>query len=310
MVVDQEGFYSLAADEYHADPCVTPSLSSTLAKTLLLKSPLHAYVLSSRLSGNAISTDSKTFDLGRAAHEAVLGKGGGVVEIPDDVLASNGALSTKAAKEFIEAARLDGKTPLKSGEIKRISKMADCLNSKLKKLGIKFNPDHSEKAAFAHIDGVWCRAMFDNAPNHEKVIYDFKTCESADPLACERSIINYGYDIQAAHYLDVWHKITGETRAFRFVFQEKQAPFDACVLELDSEAVLMGAKKARRAREIWKLSLEQDYWEGYPLGIHKVSLPAYYHEKWLNRELSEYDFQQTQGRDIYQATQGWQAPLN
>lgn len=36
------GVHDLDESTYHADPCAAPSLSSSIAKVLLFKSPLHA----------------------------------------------------------------------------------------------------------------------------------------------------------------------------------------------------------------------------------------------------------------------------
>lgn len=91
--------HDISVEEYHADPCAAPSLSSTLAGLLLNRSPRHAWTAHPRLNPEHQSKDSKTFDIGRAAHRAVLGKGGDFIAYPDRVLAKNGAASTSEAKE-------------------------------------------------------------------------------------------------------------------------------------------------------------------------------------------------------------------
>jgi hypothetical protein len=303
------GIHRLEADDYHGDPAPAPSLSSTLAKAMLAQSPLHAWTISPRLNPNWQPNDSKTFDIGRAAHRAVLGAGSDYVEIPGDLLGANGAATTKAAKEFVAEARESGLTPLKAAEVEQIEAMRIRAAAKLSALGIDLDPARSEMAALAEIGGAWCRCMVDNAPiDPRQPLYDFKTTTDASPEAATRAVMNYGYDVQAAHYLDTWRAATGEDRVFRFIFQEKTAPFEVCVVELGSDSLMMASRKAARAREMWRNCLERDDWPGYPLGVFKVDMPSWFHERWLERESAEVDHQARTGKDILDAARGWQAP--
>lgn len=304
------GVHQIDSADYHRDPCPEPSLSSTLAKKMLLQSPLHAWTDSPRLNPSWEPTDSKTFDIGRAAHRAVLGAGSDYVAIPTELLASNGAASTKAAKEWIEDARGQGKTPLKADEVDQIETMAGKARAHMLMLGDDLDPARSELAAVAEIDGVYCRAMLDNVPlDARKPIYDFKTCESANPLAVQRAILNYGYDVQAEHYRQVWLAATGEDRPFRFILQEKSAPHEICVVELGNDTLFMARKKIARAREMWRICLDQGVWPGYPPGICRVDLPEWAMAQWLERESQEADHKQRHGADILLASMKWQAPV-
>jgi hypothetical protein len=197
--------------EYHADPAPDASLSATLGKIVLAKTPLHAWYASPRLNPNWEPTVKKTFDLGRAAHRATLGFGDDYVSVPTELLAKNGAVSTTVAKEFVAQAREAGRTPLTADEVKQIEAMRIVAHARLAERGIVLNPDRSELSAVVQIDGVWCRAMFDNVDERAAgSIYDFKTCEDASPEACLRAITNYGYDVQEGHYRAVWKAVTGE----------------------------------------------------------------------------------------------------
>ena len=128
--------------------------------------------------------------------------------------------------------------------------------------------------AIAQIDGVWCRTMIDDVPLDACLpIYDLKTCESASPEAYRKAILNYGYDVQAGHYRQVWQAATGEDRVIRFVFQEKSVPYEICVIELGGVTLLIAGKKIARAREMWDQCMQANRWPGYPLGVKLVDLP-------------------------------------
>jgi hypothetical protein len=70
------GIHMLGDAEYHADPAPERGVASTLARVILSQSPLHAWTAHPRLNPAYEPVEKKTFDIGRAAHRAVLGAGG------------------------------------------------------------------------------------------------------------------------------------------------------------------------------------------------------------------------------------------
>lgn len=285
------GIHDISAEAYHADPCAVPSMSSTLARLVLNRSPRHAWTAHPRLNPAHESKDSKTFDIGRAAHRVVLGKGGDMAAYPLHLLAKNGAASTAEAKEWAQEMRSRGMTPLKQDEYDAVLDMAAEVNGKLSRMGMAFPPARSELTVIAEIDGVMCRAMIDHAPEDPRLpLYDLKTTMDASPDAVIRSIATYGYDIQAAHYLKVWEAATGERRRFRFIFVEKEAPFEVSAVELVNDPddpadwIADADAKCAEARRIWGECLRDDQWPGYPSQIALVGAPVWHRQKWADRE--------------------------
>lgn len=275
----------MSSAEYHSDPAPEASLSATLAKLLISRSPRHAWLQSPKLNPARKSIHRKTFDIGRAAHRAILGCGDDYVLIPDELLASNGAASTKEAKAFIADARARDLTPLKAEEIAQIDAMKLVADARLAEHGVALDPARSELCAIAQIEGVWCRAMFDNVPEDPRLpIYDFKTCEDASPDACLRAILNYGYDIQQEHYRQVWKAATGEARNFVFIFQEKAEPNEVTLIQLSGSFEAMARRRAARARRIWGECSASGEWPGYPTGLHQVDAPSWLVEREFQEE--------------------------
>lgn len=308
----EPGILNISEDAYHADPCPTPSLSSGLARTLLARSPLHAWTASPRLNPGFVPVEKKTFDIGRAAHRAVLGKGGDFVAYPGDMLAANGAASTKAAKEWAEEQRAEGRTPLKAEEVDQIWAMAEAVTLRLMEYGITLDPAHSEKVAVAEIGGVWCRAMVDNAEADPRIpLYDLKTTEDASAEAVMASVTRYGYDIQAAHYLDTWKAATGEDRKFRFIFVEKSAPHEVAVVELyrkpgdEADWFDHAFANAAEARRIWGQCVASGHWPGYPRKVAILGAPAWHTAKQEARAAMR---PAAPTQDALTAAAEWQAP--
>lgn len=299
---------------YHADDLGTPpSLSSTLARRIIHASPIHAWTESSRLNPDYVPVEKDTFDVGRAAHRAVLSVGADYAVIPEGVLASNGAASTKAAKEWIAEARAAGLTPVKQDVADAVDRMADAVRTRLADMRIAFDPARSELAVAAEIEGTWCRAMIDNAPADPRLpLYDIKTTTDANPEAVIRAVENYGYDMQAAHYLDTWEAVTGERRRFRFVFVEKAPPHEVSVVELhndpsdDADWMADARSKVREARRIWRECLEADHWPGYARAVAVIGARTWHRQRWADREIGQPITKPT-GAALKRAA-AWQAP--
>lgn len=294
--------------DYHADALTDrPALSSTIAK-LMLRSPLHAWTAHPRLNPAWEPTERKTFDIGRAAHRAVLGRGGDYVAIPAAMLASNGAASTKAAKEWIEESRAAGLTPLKAEEVDQIGAISDAVTVRIAAMGIRLDPARSEVTAIGAVEGVMCRARFDNLPEKGGVIYDLKTCEDASADAVIRAVERYGYDVQAAHYTATLEAATGQRRRMRFIFVEKAAPYEVAVVELhddpgaDSDWMIAARSKAAEARRLWAECLLTGEWPGYPLAVQIIGARGWDQARWEQKMADRADKPSAEAiRAAYQA---------
>lgn len=305
------GIHDISAEAYHNDPCSAPSLSSTLARLILNRSPRHAWHASPRLNPDFEPVEKKAFDIGRAAHRCVLGKGGDYVAYPDGVLAKNGAASTDKAREWAEEMQSRGMTPLKAAEVDAVHDMADSIIRRLSDMDIAFPPARSELTAIAEIDGVMCRAMIDHAPEDPRQpLWDLKTCMDASPEACQRAIMTWGYDAQASHYVETWKAATGEERPFIFLFVEKEAPQECCLIRLGGDSMAMARKRTARAREMWAHCLRTGNWPGYPREVVQFDLPEFYQARWLERETFEAEIKRETGRDILEMAYHAQAPDN
>jgi len=117
-----------------------------------------------------------------------------------------------------------------------------------------------------------CRPdLMATAIDGETWIFDLKKVQSggASPTEFQKSIIDYGYHIQAAAYL----QITGASR-FVFVLFDDDEPFDAAEYEPDEEMLEFGRLEFRRLLNAYAFCVESDQWPGYADGIQKIGLPG------------------------------------
>lgn len=259
---------------YHRDPVPGGSLSSSGARKLLSPS-CPALFRHEQQFGQATTP---AFDFGRAAHEEVLGVGGGiaVLDFPD--------WRSGDARAARDAAYAEGKTPLLPKDYKVVKAMADELR-RHPIAGALFQPGTGlpEQSLFWKdpATSVICRARLDWLPTPVKgkrlIVGDYKTCRSSAPQKLAKEIHEYGY-----HCQDDWYRagcralgIGDEKTSFVFVFQQKAAPYLVTVVELDHEARRIGAERNKRSREIYARCMETGHWPGFSDDIEVLSLPAY-----------------------------------
>jgi len=281
----EEGFYEdITAATYHADPCQAPSLSSSIAKILIEKTPLHASQAHPRLNPMLEPDADKKFAVGSVAHELLLGKGSGF-----EVLDFNDYRSNAAQQARDDAAAAE-KTPILKEQFDRASHLEMAARYKLQDQGIELDKHTNELVAVWKEGDAWCRLMADSFDNN-RTIYDIKTTERGlSDSAIAKTIVNLCYDLQAAFYIRGFTKLRPELEGrlrWRWIFIEAEAPFEVKVVELPSVAQEIGARKADYAIRKWQHCMAMDEWPGYPRAPQSIELPAWYEAIWLDREHAE-----------------------
>lgn len=288
MVITGPGLYDLPAKAYHADPAPVPSLSSSLAKILVSRTPAHARHAHPRLNPDwQESTPSADMLIGAAAHEMFLGKGHGI-HILGAVNKDGDPVSdykTKAAQEERDEALAGGKTPLLQHQADKAQDLADEVAEQLSWLDIAGS---SEVAALWQRGPIWCRAMFDRLLDDQRTILDLKfTRTDGGPYGFPEQAARMGYDIQAAHYQRGLSEVTGTPAArlrFLFAVVEIGPPVLVCVHELPIELAIMGDRKLDYAYDLWARCMQTNTWPGYAPKIHVGDPPQWAIARWTERE--------------------------
>lgn len=301
-----EGIHQLGDAEYHSDPAPQPSLSSSIAKALIGQSPRHAWVAHPRLNPDHAPEESAIFDVGSAAHAVLLGKGADLVEIEAK------DYKKKAAKTARDKARAAGHIPVLTAQMADVLAMSSAARVQL---------DAHEEAAGAFTDGqpevtliwregdVWCRCRLDWLPRDRRFFDDYKTTTDASPDTVSRTTFGNGYDMQAAFYRRGIRKILAvPDPKFRFVVQEKAAPYALTVAALTPAALDMADRKVEAALDLWAWCLKRNEWPGYPGRTVYVDPPVWHERQWLEREERQ-SADAERGTDWKDKMLKWQKPL-
>lgn len=235
-----------------------PELSSTGARSLL---PAFKGSPAKYMWDRTHPRTSSAFDIGHAVHAKVLGTGLQAVAYPEELLASNGAASTKAAKDWATEQRDNGFVPMKSVEVAVIGKITEAVldNPDARKI---LELPHRETSIFSTSpEGVPVRARFDIYG--DTAAADLKTTTDASPRGFSRHVVEYGYFVQEAWYRDVHKFETGEDLdSFKFIAVETSGPYQVAVHELDVIYRDIGTKLAREARDVWQRCMDTGEWPG------------------------------------------------
>lgn len=270
----EPGVYSdIPLAEYHAD---TTTLSSSGARKLLAPSCPAKF----RYAMDHPEGPKPHFDFGTAAHTLILDDG------PEIAVCEFNSWRSKAAEEAQEEARARGAVPVLESQYVELQAMARVVRDH-PVAGALFAPGtgHAEQSLYwlHHGTGVTLRCRPDWLRPDQVV--DYKTTTAADLDSIQRDVWKYGYHIQAAWYLagvkalglcdpDPW---------FRFVFQEKTAPYLITIVELDTVALDIGKRFAEMAIYAYAECTASGEWSDYMVDarprLPEITLPA-----WVERE--------------------------
>jgi hypothetical protein len=256
-MITQPGIYTVSHADYHADPCLTPSLSSSVAKTLLSRSPMHARMMHPKLNPTYVNAESSRFDLGAMAHAMLL-------EDDTSKLVSIDAddWRTKAAKEARDEARAAGKLPVLARHAADLLRMVSAARTFLSGSELKDFEWEAERTVVWQEDGIWCRSRPDWLSTGRDVILDYKTTDDANPEAFIRQIARMGYDTQAAFYSRGLQAV-GSSATFAFLAQEIEPPYARSLVALSNTYLEIARVKVERAIKTWAYCLRNDDWPAY-----------------------------------------------
>jgi hypothetical protein len=284
---------NLSQADYYADMLgdgAPPSLSASIAKLLVDKSPAHARGAHPRLR---LPTDKKAEDVspsksvGTLIHRLVLGAGGDIVVIESD------DYRTKTARELRDTALAKRQIPVLIGDYEEAKAAADAIKSHSADLGIVLNGESEVAARWTETasDGtvVYCKGMFDHLWEDKCQIVDLKTTRTAEPDAIARDVATYGYAIQQAAYESALRNV-GRGNAptnFIFLFAETEPPYIVTIAQLCGQLRDLGERQWRYAIDAFALCLNRNEWPArYGRGRVLVSAKPWAIQAWEDKVVS------------------------
>lgn len=127
------------------------------------------------------------------------------------------------------------------------------------------------------VEGTWedketamtipLKGLIDLVPSAESFpdsLGDIKTTRSAEPRTWSRDVFQYGLHVQAALYLDLWNKATGQQRTtFHHLISESGPPWEPAQRILSQDFVTLGRMTYVEILKRYSRSLKDGNWSGY-----------------------------------------------
>lgn len=254
--------------EEKAPPKETVKLSPSIAKVLLEHTPKHAWQAHRLLGGGSGKSTEATMD-GRILESIILGLDTLEV-VPYDSWRSD------KSKEARAAAQAAGKLAVLQTDFQEYADAGMMMKANLEAVGVEFVGGKAQQEIIwtdrNQLAGpVECKAVLDYLilPGAGYIIIDLKCVNDASPKALTIAVTNYGWDTQAAAYIEAVEathpELAGRGR-YILAAVEKDKPFCANPREFSGAFLAMGRMKWEKAKSIWAPCLALNHWPGYQAG--------------------------------------------
>ena len=286
LITERGAYPDIAAELYHGavDLLPEPSLSSTGAKTLLGKSPLHFWHASA-MNPDRVEQDKPHFNVGKAAHDMILLHDRWPAHYFVTSEGFSRAKTKQCGPEISEAdeAAASGFTVLSFDQAETVRAVAAAIQKCPLAVACLTNGVTEETLAWQDpLTERWLRARPDFRPNTipmrhaTRVVADLKFVAptNASPAGFARAIENFGYHQSAAWYWDGIKAVYDIAPThWLHVVVEKEAPYCVSLYELPREDIERGRVLNRRAITIFDRCMKEGRWPGYAPDSIPVGLP-------------------------------------
>lgn len=122
---------------------------------------------------------------------------------------------------------------------------------------------------------IQCKGLADFLCNGVAAVVDFKSTTNASPDAFGRHLIDLGYDVQAAFYLDLLAANGEEGLDWIWIVGEVDPPHEVAIYRAPESLVARGRSKYRRYLAMLSQCLASGEWPGYPDLIQTANCPEW-----------------------------------
>ena len=275
MLLDKPGVYdAIPFDDYLADPCPEPSLSSSVALELVTRSPAHAFRYHPRLGGHR-GDESNVADKGSVAHDLLLYGENKIapLDFPD--------FRTKAAQTARDEARQNGLVPILAHKLVEARDMADAAREFIATSEIReeWEAGKSEQTVIVRDAEAWLRCRPDRYAERHGVVMHYKTTDGSvrpeDFIRMQFRRMEYGFVLAFYSYVLALHDVS-VMRPRQFILAQEQNPPYACVLlALTPAKLAIESARVNVAVQTWRRCMASNLWPAYTGRVHYVEPAAW-----------------------------------
>lgn len=230
------------------------------------KSPLHYW----HLMHDTPRKDTPAMQFGRAVHAAILTP---TAYKRDFAVMPDIDRRTKAGREAYEAfcAESIGKEILTGADAETVRQMTKAFRKNRTAAELLKGTKREKALCWTDQDtGVPCKCRMDALGEY---VIDLKTTTDASTRAFTREALRYGYDMQAAMYLEAARENGFRPKGFIFIAQEKAAPYLINIIHAGEAFLDRGFWIMRDLLKKYRECTDTDCWPGY--GENTLILPEW-----------------------------------
>lgn len=289
-MIDKPGVYDgISNADYHAQLTPTPSISSSMAVTLMEDCPRKLWH-GCYLNPDFEREEKTTFDLGTAGHLALLE--------PDDwalrtvIIEGFDDYKKAAAKDARDEAYAAGKTPLLTKYVEQIMGLRSAvLADPVAGPAFAHGPSEQTIVSRDKQTGTFLKCRPDKRADDWSWIADLKCTTSANPRDLRTKAFNSAWFQRVSWYLDVVQGATGTRPAeYFFIVAEVKPPHLVTVCRFkpklgdDPGAVAWGSRMNRKAIDLFAECVAANNWPSYTNRVVDLEFPT-----WAEYRLQERD---------------------
>ena len=216
--------------------------------------------------------DTAAFKFGRAVHAAILTPAAYKRDFA--VVPAGIDRRTKAGKEeyqaFLDASA--GKEIITAEDAETVAGIVKAFKKNPDAVALLKGTKREKPLFWTDDNDVDCKCRIDAFKSG--IMVDLKTAADAETDTFCREAIRYGYDVQAAHYIDGYqHKVSSVRPDWYFIVIEKAEPYSINILKADIGFLDYGYMRRLELIEKLKTCTESNSFPGY--GVNDLYLPAY-----------------------------------
>jgi hypothetical protein len=265
--IDKEGIFRGVplADYHRSDLCEAPSVSSSFLRAITAKSPKHAWEGSTLNPAHADDEEqSEALAKGRAIHKAVAAE-----PFDDDTILRPPTIAGYTYNGNRKDWRDWNAKQQKAGKTIITPKMAEEITGMIIALGqfplvqqglLGGAPERS--LIWKDPRGFYKKARPDEIANDSGDFCDLKTTRSVTWRDLQRTIVEYGYDQQAAFVIEGAIALGLPVQSFTLLFVESKPPYCVRAVTLKDEDLERANKLNQIACETFWKCLQTNHWPG------------------------------------------------
>lgn len=262
----EQGIHDLTREEYDALPFVSQSMLKAAQRSM---AHAKAYIDGHRKESPALA-------FGQAYHVFLLEQErfAEVYRVLPKMRRAG-----KAWEAAMEEAAAEGKEIVFAEDAETFAAMRAALLASSRKRKLAAAPGRYELSMVwkDQHSGLMCKGRVDKLIESIRTVIDLKKCRDARSHAFGSSAAEYGYDIQAAFYMDGLKAITGEAHDFVFLCQEDEAPYSSAMyrVEVGDETYRAGRTKYRNTIAALSQCMASGVFPDYGDDVEPLVLPKW-----------------------------------